>query len=308
MRSAFALLSTALLLCALSPVATASSFDIETASFLSALNAIAYCPPTDIEQWACPACSSNFTLKYFVKSNTTMTTAYIIDNSDDLSIVVFKGTDPLSWTQWVDDATTAKMKVPEFCTDCEVHSGFYKEYNAIRDDLFKAMTTSYNSLPSPNRRIVITGHSLGAAVCALYAVHVTQNGLTPLVYAFGGPRLGNQAWVDAYAAAIPVHFRVVHSKDIVPHLPPNICGYVHHGTLVYCDDAAGVSCNVMPGAEDDGGFLHISVSDHGQYCGVNFFNYLDIGSQSGCKALPSTNSGALFPTRLVFPTTSVISN
>jgi hypothetical protein len=46
-------------------------------------------------------------------------------------------------------------------------------------------------------------------------------------YTFGTPRVGNPAWAAAYTRAVIAErgvasFRVIHDKDPVPHLPPQV--------------------------------------------------------------------------------------
>jgi triacylglycerol lipase len=73
-----------------------------------------------------------------------------------------------------------------------VHKGFLDDYYSIADDLFKAV----NEIRSKTgiARVLITGHSLGAALALLTAIDlVIHDGFAqPVLYAFGLPRLGNQ--------------------------------------------------------------------------------------------------------------------
>ena len=51
------------------------------------------------------------------------------------------------------------------------------------------------------------------------------------MYTFGQPRVGNEAFAAAFAAAVS-EFRLVHYADIVPHFPPQFLGYSHPPTEV----------------------------------------------------------------------------
>ena len=50
-------------------------------------------------------------------------------------------------------------------------------------------------------------------------------------YTFGQPRVGNAAYATAFSS-LAQEFRVVHYKDIVPHLPPELLGFHHVATEV----------------------------------------------------------------------------
>jgi len=265
---------------------TADDWNMGIATDLSRLDAIAYCPDQDIEGWQCVSCSPGLTFRQLFVAPDTTVSAYVVDNNDNTTIVVFKGTDPLSWTEWAEDAKLLMQHTPEICDSCYVHSGFYQSYQSLRDAMFANMMTSLNNLPadSGSRKVYVTGHSLGAATATLFALYLKQQqGIDSVVYTFGTPRIGNRDYANTYNSLMPNSFRFIHHADIVPHLPPALLGYYHEGLLIYCPDDQGVQCQAMPGAEDDGGFLHISVTDHGQYCGINFFDYIDLGSQKGCK-------------------------
>jgi hypothetical protein len=123
-------------------------------------------------------------------------------------------------------------------------------------------------------------------------------------YSFESPRVGNQAFVDAFtrrfSSQIPL-FRITHNQDPVVHLPadePLLPEYVHVQTEVYYD-STGVY-KVCPKVEDPScsdqywdiaAMLAFHVKDHcrsplvanGDICGVN---------PDGC-AKAFTDSGAV---------------
>jgi len=76
----------------------------------------------------------------------------------------------------------------------------------------------------PKCAIYFTGHSLGGALALLTLARFLNEGILTEnsnlnVYTFGSPRVGNRnfaRWLENFH--IPI-FRVVHSKDIVVHLP-----------------------------------------------------------------------------------------
>ncbi|GMT11362.1 hypothetical protein PFISCL1PPCAC_2659, partial [Pristionchus fissidentatus] len=84
----------------------------------------------------------------------------------------------------------------------------------------------------PSYKLYLTGHSLGGSLASLATVHILQNKLFPAAqttyYSFGEPRTGTQEFADLIDSLI-VSYRVVHAKDIIPHVPfEHGMEYFHH--------------------------------------------------------------------------------
>jgi len=262
------------------PVRT-DPFSLDTAKWLAQLCAISYCDTTDIQSWSCPTCDRSLRAPTVLVTDAEIQlVAYVTDNNQDNIVVVFKGTDPLSWSQWASDLNFFQIDMPSICAGCKVHGGFYNDMKLQRDSVASAVAAARQRLP--NAKVLVTGHSLGAAVAQLFAEHLAHNlQITPVVYTFGNPRVGNKAFSGYYNTLIATSYRINNNADLVPHVPPNAFDFVHASTLVFCTHAT--NCNVMAGAENDGGILHVSIPDHDHYLGINYFDYLDIGFQSACK-------------------------
>ena len=70
----------------------------------------------------------------------------------------------------------------------------------------------------PDRRLYLTGHSLGGAVASLVAERLVEKGVPKAqvpVITFGAPAVGNKAFADVYGKRIDL-IRVVTSLDPVP--------------------------------------------------------------------------------------------
>ena len=80
----------------------------------------------------------------------------------------------------------------------------------------------------PNAKIIVAGHSLGGAMATIAALELQlkYNKVTAL-YAFGCPRIGNENYAHFVDLKINDRFRVVHNRDLVPHLPPETFGFYH---------------------------------------------------------------------------------
>lgn len=77
--------------------------------------------------------------------------------------------------------------------------------------------------------LVVTGHSLGAALTTLYVLDNASNSRinNPLVCTFGSPRVGNGTFVEAFNALDLTSWRIVNAPDIIANLPPEVFGYRH---------------------------------------------------------------------------------
>ena len=66
------------------------------------------------------------------------------------------------------------------------------------------------------KELIITGHSLGGAIANLCAYSIaTRFNLSPTVYTFGSPRVGNTRFRHVYDEKVPNTFRIVNQSDIV---------------------------------------------------------------------------------------------
>ena len=78
------------------------------------------------------------------------------------------------------------------------------------------------------KSIIVTGHSLGAAIATLAAIDMIISDIPVKLFNFGSPRIFNPSGAK-YASNIlnNSQVRVTHMKDIVPHVPPNTMQYLH---------------------------------------------------------------------------------
>jgi hypothetical protein len=102
----------------------------------------------------------------------------------------------------------------------------------------RAMAASPAAAVTPP--IVVVGHSLGAALATYYAaenalVHEIPN---PGLWTFASPKIGDQAFVDAFNRLGLTSWRVVNKQDIVPHLPPGL--FYQHVNTEQLYDSNGV--------------------------------------------------------------------
>jgi triacylglycerol lipase len=70
---------------------------------------------------------------------------------------------------------------------------------------------------SPGAPLVVTGHSLGAALAVLASADLAA--MAPQMYTFAGPRVGDIAFAGQFNQKVPVRWRVVNTEDVVTTVP-----------------------------------------------------------------------------------------
>ena len=139
-------------------------------------------------------------------------------------VVAFRGTDDLQSA-----VLDAKAWQTDSTTDGDVHYGF-KQYLDNIHDLVLKWIESYSVLEQ-KKRIIVTGHSLGAAAATIFITRLIKLGYKNVcLYTYGSPRVGDRKWsrqfdnIEAY--------RFVNNNDIVTRVPFG-GWYRHVGKLFY---------------------------------------------------------------------------
>lgn len=209
-----------------------SSYDLNLALRYVDFAGAAYCADPifadeSISDWSCKVCAKypGVTATPFHAVGTDANGFVAYDPAKNEIVVSFSGTDPLSIRAWIDDISTRKVDYP-YCSGCQVHEGFYRTYTSVRDQILS--TVKSLRLAYPSSTIAVTGHSLGAALTAHCTADLVVNGYkVQTAYAYGMPRVGNEAFEQWYVSVVPGTFRHTHGKDPVPHLPPMNWGFHH---------------------------------------------------------------------------------
>jgi hypothetical protein len=93
--------------------------------------------------------------------------------------------------------------------------GFQLVYEHVRPSVAKLLGACTGV-----RRILVTGHSLGAAVAILSGFELAKTtGVPTELYTLAGPRTGAPDFSGAYSGVIPICYRVVNFMDVVPQVP-----------------------------------------------------------------------------------------
>ncbi|CAI7615285.1 unnamed protein product [Penicillium manginii] len=144
------------------------------------------------------------------------------DDTNKLLVLSFRGSRSLS--TWIANIDYGLTDVSSLCDGCEAHGGFWKSWNAVADDLTAQIDSAKQTYSGYT--LVLTGHSFGGAVAALGGTALRNAGYDLEIYNFGQPRVGNKA-LATYMTNQGSLWRVTHTNDIVPRLPPTSFGFSH---------------------------------------------------------------------------------
>lgn len=148
----------------------------------------------------------------------------------------FRGTSDVA--EWVADIDAVPEDYRPINGFGQVHSGFQDIYELVRADIVAHLAAATAGCD----RILVTGHSLGAALAVLAAPDIARNmppnTMEPRLITFAGPRVGLSDFAAQFNAAIESCYRVVNFLDIVPYLPP--APYVHVGAQITVDSGGPV--------------------------------------------------------------------
>jgi hypothetical protein len=143
------------------------------------------------------------------------------------NIIAFRGTRTIE--EGLIDFTAVQVPIPLVwfgnkpeLKPAKVHLGFLIQYSF----LFKQVTDGIKQFDQ-NIPVFVTGHSLGAALATLGALSIRTLHYPPTdfpdkvhMYNFASPRVGNQAFSDAFNFLLTQSYRIVNMADLIPMVPP----------------------------------------------------------------------------------------
>ena len=192
---------------------------------------VAFCDPAVIQTWTCAPCANktqggiNVTVFDTSPVNGSGVQAYSAYNEQENRIVIaFRGSSNV--INDLEDIDYFLVDYSGGCQGCQVHQGFQLTYQTIAEDLLASVSTLVGAYKNrTGLEILVTGHSLGAALALLAGLDVVQKfqglvGGRVRVYTYGEPRVGNPAFA-AWATTLVRgrHQRVTHKQDPVPRIP-----------------------------------------------------------------------------------------
>lgn len=194
-----------------------------------------------------------------------------ISKKNETTYYVIRGTSSIM--NYIDDAEILLEDWGK-CMGGKVHKGFKK----ITENLLPKLKENLKN----EKRIVATGHSLGAAIAAMSAI---EGSGAKMVYGYGMPRIGNYnysmcahrlktPWAPLRGAIMPQPRikRYTHMRDIVPHLPP-LKTYYHLWEETFEDENGNlIDCGEINESPECGGeqftLQETNVADHMIYLGI----------------------------------------
>ncbi|KAI0701470.1 alpha/beta-hydrolase [Cytidiella melzeri] len=256
-----------------------------------------YCSPASVSSLSCGApCDVINTMKVLASGGDGGETPqfFVSQDPDTQTIVVaHQGTDPEKILSIANDVEIAQVDIdnarfPSSAAGVKVHDGFQQTQNRTSTQVLSTVQSALSS--TGFKRVLTTGHSLGAAVATLDAVMLRQQLSSDVEVdsvVFGLPRVGNQAFADMVDAIIPSFTHVTNQNDPVPVVPPRFLAYQHPQGEVHITQVSSAGDGTLeacPGQENDqcsegNDLIDSSVSDHlGPY-----FNDISFGG-SACPA------------------------
>lgn len=149
------------------------------------------------------------------------------DDNPEMLALIIRGT--LTVPEWQQDLRLSMVparflgsKGDDYYKDVMIHNGFNTIYSEMRDSILNVVK-NFSDKPFS---LLVTGHSLGAAMTTLASIDFTTN--VPnvkrtLVYVYGCPRVGNAVFANLIKSKsnLTVH-RVVNNSDFFTEVPPSI--------------------------------------------------------------------------------------
>ena len=166
-------------------------------------------------------------------------TQCFVASNDKFAIAAFRGSE----ARLREDDADPRHIIADWMTDLDflpetwdqggmVHRGFKKALQDVWPDLEDYISNLQNN----NRKIWMTGHSLGAALATLAA---DRYGNVQGLYTYGSPRVGDQDFKEDFNVNA---YRFVNNSDIVTKVPPANM-YCHVGELKYIDSGGIIHDN-----------------------------------------------------------------
>ncbi|CCD74227.1 Fungal lipase-type domain-containing protein [Caenorhabditis elegans] len=214
----------------------------------------------------------------------------LVSHDDKAIIIAFRGTKGVLQLLVESDEIMYRNKTAWFGGG---NVGFYfaRSYNLLWN---AGMKEDFNTLKHayPGYEIWVGGHSLGGSMAALASNYLVANGLATSsnlkMITFGEPRTGDKAFADAHDKMVTYSYRIVHHKDIVPHIPLNgMAEFHHHRNEVWYDNdmlkAVFKECDAQESPFCSDSHLDYEIEDHHRYFGM----FISFYGRRNCTGDPS---------------------
>ena len=209
--------------------ASATVYNETFAEDVSYFAALSYCTLEVIKDWNCGApCERHPNFEVYDAWNITVSGSLsnvvvgINHDTDDI-IVSLEGTKDV--TELLHELTDFNLipYTPHVLPNATVDDFFLNAYVAAQDRIISTITTVKEIQNKVSQPVIVTGHSLGGSIAALVAIDLVLSGVVSSeelqLITYGEPRTGNPDFAKYMDKYVPNSWRLVHSGDIVPHVP-----------------------------------------------------------------------------------------
>ena len=209
--------------------------DLAAAHILGVLSGYAYADTATVSMMASRLGMEGSTCLRFAQAVDAMyifSTAYLLQSRcRRVAIVCYRGTEPANLGNWLGDTDVGSSTIDVGGAPLIVHAGFYRNVRATRWPILQQLHAAAPTLEA----LYVTGHSLGGAMAALFAVglagheeHRILREKLRAVYTFGQPLTVGGPLPDAAAGVAGKLYRHIHARDVIPCVPPSVWGHLEH--------------------------------------------------------------------------------
>lgn len=233
------------------------------------------------------------------------TTGFVaIDRVAKAIIVSFRGSESLA--NFITNLEFTFANANSVCLGCQLSTGFFNDWKVANTTVINAVKQATGAAENQGYKLVVTGHSLGAAVATICAAILRGNysytlslvtkdihqyrkrDLTSTQYTYGSPMVGNAAFVT-YVTNQPLtqgagqNYRVTHQNDLVPNLPGYSFDYRHVSPQYWITSPDNITVttsdiNVSSGIEDEMGDYYslLEIFETSNAAHSWYFNHIDV--------------------------------
>ena len=145
--------------------------------------------------------------------------------NDDFVVIAFRGTDASQLADWIINIDFFS----DVLNEGRIHRGWHAAYKSLEPGILAAIPKDEGK----EKKLWITGHSLGGALAIVCNYSLIQQGISPSsTVTFGQPMVVDHSLAVFLASRMTGRYvRLVNEDDVVPKVPP--WTYVHFGKLAW---------------------------------------------------------------------------
>lgn len=161
---------------------------------------------------------------------------YLIGIKNKTAYICFRGTHGTH--EWMEDLNAIKKHLYFFTKeDVEVHEGFLDHYTSMREHVLDKVNELHKNEITT---FIITGHSLGGAMCTLCALDLNlmysdKKSWDVDCVALASPRVGNKLFRRYFNKNVKTMYRFVYANDLVTKVPTLWMNFFHVKNKIWLD-------------------------------------------------------------------------